>query len=418
MATVNFYIDKPDRLDKFNIIMLYQHKGGKFKIFSQEKTEKKGWDPIKQRIKRNYPGYLEINRNIDHIEAIIRKVVRDANFNSIEPVASYVKNELNKEFREGEGEENKAPEFHDEFQAFIDASLILKAHNTIRSYKSTLARIQEFESKVKRKIDFESIDFEFYEKFSKYLISDCKLLNNSIGKHIKILKTFLNYATDKGINQNLAYKKFKVSTEQVDIVYLTEKELLTLNSLVLKSDRLKNVRDIFCLACFTGLRFSDLHKIKSETIKDGMLNLKTEKTKDILSIPLNDYALEIIDRHRTDGKILLPPIITNQKMNEYLKELGELAKLDDLIEQHRYSGNIKKTTTTEKYKLITTHTARRTFVTLSLEKGFRAEVVMEMTGHKNYATFKRYIKITNQVKKEEMKRLWGKNSASTIYQIT
>ena len=225
---------------------------------------------------------------------------------------------------------------------------------------------------------------------------------------LKILKTFLNYATEKEINHNLAYKKFKVTTEQVDIVYLTEKELLKLNSLKLKSARLKNVRDIFCLACFIGLRFSDLHKIKSENIKDGMLNIKTEKTKDILSIPLNDYAMEIIDRHRIDDKVQLPVIITNQKMNEYLKELGELAKINEIIEQHRYSGNIKKTTTTEKYDLITTHTARRTFVTLALEKGFRPEVVMEMTGHKNYATFKRYIKITNQVKKEEMNRLWGK----------
>ena len=139
-----------------------------------------------------------------------------------------------------------------------------------------------------------------------------------------------------------------------------------------------------------------------------MLNLKTEKTKDILSIPLNDYAMEIIDRHRIDDKVHLPVIITNQKMNEYLKELGELAKINEIIEQHRYSGNNKKTTTTEKYNLITTHTARRTFVTLALEKGFRPEVVKEMTRHKNYATFKRYIKITNQVKKEEMNRLWGK----------
>lgn len=413
MATVNFYLDKPDRLDKFNIIMLFQHKRTKFKIFVQEKADKNAWDPIKQRIKRNHGGYTEINRNIDHIEANIRKVVRDAIFNSIDPLAPYVKDQLNKKNEEGEDHEIKAPEFHEEFQRFIDSCMMLKAHNTIRSYKSTLARIREYESKVKRKIDFETIDLEFYEMFRKYLISDCKLLNNSIGKHIKILKTFLNYATDKGINQNLAYKKFKVSTEQVDIVYLTEKELLNLNSIELKSDRLKNVRDVFCLACFTGLRFSDLHKIKTENIADGTITLRTEKTKDILTIPLNDYALEIIDRHTTNDKIHLPHIITNQKMNEYLKELGEVAEFDDLVEKHRYSGSKKVTTKTEKYNLITTHTARRTFVTLALEKGFRPEVVMEMTGHKNYATFKRYIKITSKVKKEEMKRLWGKKTFVT-----
>lgn len=130
-----------------------------------------------------------------------------------------------------------------------------------------------------------------------------------------------------------------------------------------------------------------MHKIKSENIKDGILTIKTEKTKDILTIPLNDYAMEIIDRHTKKNIIVLPHVISNQKMNDYLKDLGELAGFDDLVEQHRYSGSKKVTTKTEKYNLLTTHAARRTFVTVALEKGFRPEVVMKMTGHKNYATF-------------------------------
>jgi len=409
MATVNFYLDKPDRFEKFQIRMIYQHQGKKFKIFTKEKTEKKAWNYDKQRVKRNYAGSIEINRNIDEMESILLKIVRDASFKSIAPLPSYVKDKFYKEIHGDEdSKENKPPDLKTEFQTFIDASSSLKSYNTIRSYKSTLKKIKDFEKKTKRKVSFDSIDLEFYEKFRKYLISECKLLNNSIGKHIKILKTFLNYATEKGANQNLAYKKFKVSTEQVDIIYLTETELLHLHTLELDSKRLRNVRDVFCLACFTGLRFSDLNKIKTENIADGILSLKTEKTKDILTIPLNDYALEIIGRHTSDGNTHLPHVITNQKMNEYLKELGEVAEFDDLVEQHRYSGSKKVTTKTEKYNLITTHTARRTFVTLALEKGFRPEVVMEMTGHKNYATFKRYIKITSKVKKEEMNKLWGK----------
>ena len=87
------------------------------------------------------------------------------------------------------------------------------------------------------------------------------------------------------------------------------------------------------------MRFSDLNKIKTENIADGILSLRTEKTKDILTIPLNDYAIETIDRHTSNYKIHLPHEITNQKINEYLKELGEVAKFDDLVEQHRYSGS-------------------------------------------------------------------------------
>ena len=209
MATVNFYLDRADRFEKYQIFMVYQHKGTKFKIYSKERTDKKAWDPVKQRIKRNYAGYLEVNRNIDQIEAIILKIVRHAGFNSVDPMSSYVKSELHKEIQAPENKENKVPDFHDEFQTFIDSSMLLKSHNTIRSYKSTLVRIQEYESKVKRKISFETIDIEFYEKFRKYLISDCHLLNNSIGKHIKILKTFLNYATEKEISDKMIKNKTK-----------------------------------------------------------------------------------------------------------------------------------------------------------------------------------------------------------------
>jgi hypothetical protein len=138
MATVNFYLDRPDRYEKYQIFMVYQHKGTKFKIYSKEKTDKKAWDPVKQRIKRNYAGYLEVNRNIDQIEAIILKIVRNAGFNAVDPMSSYVKSELNKEIQAPEDKENKAPNFHDEFQTFIDSSVLLKSHNTIRSYKSTL----------------------------------------------------------------------------------------------------------------------------------------------------------------------------------------------------------------------------------------------------------------------------------------
>ena len=91
MATVNFYLDKPDRFEKFQIRMIYQHQGKKFKIFTKEKTEKKAWNYDKQRVKRNYAGSIEINRNIDEMESILLKIVRDASFKSIAPLPSYVK---------------------------------------------------------------------------------------------------------------------------------------------------------------------------------------------------------------------------------------------------------------------------------------------------------------------------------------
>ena len=104
----------------------------------------------------------------------------------------------------------------------------------------------------------------------------------------------------------------------------------------------------------------------------------------------------------------LPTGITNQKSNEYIKEIGGLAEVDELVSIEKFNGSKKLTITKQKYHLLTTHTARRTFVTLALEKGIRAEVVMAMTGHKNYKTFKKYIKITDKVMQNEMNRVWSR----------
>ena len=173
--------------------------------------------------------------------------------------------------------------------------------------------------------------------------------------------------------------------------------------------RLIPVRDNFCFSCFTGLRFSDIDKLRKMHLKNNYIEIKTDKTKDFLKIPLNKYAIEILNRY-TDHSIdrPLPTGISNCKTNLYLKEVGELAGLTEIVSLEKFSGSQKVVINKPKYELISSHTARRTFVTLALEKGMRAEVVMAMTGHKDYKTFKKYIKITDKVMENEMNRIWNK----------
>src|SRR5437762_4115562 len=131
--------------------------------------------------------------------------------------------------------------------------------------------------------------------------------------------------------------------------------------------RLIDVRDNFCFACFTGLRFSDIDKLRHHHINKDFLEIRTEKTKDNLKIPLNVYAKEILEKYRGYGLGRpLPTGITNQKSNDYLKELAQLAGLNDLVSMEKFSGSKKILVTKPKYELISTHAARRTFVTLAL----------------------------------------------------
>jgi integrase len=197
-----------------------------------------------------------------------------------------------------------------------------------------------------------------------------------------------------------------------------------------KIKKYEQVRDAFCFACTTGLRYSDLAQLKREHIKEDEIILTVKKTKERLSIPLTPYSRAILDKYRMLRKPL--PIISNQKMNYYLKGWDEKNKSGKVIKKHkgicelaginepveivRYRGAKREANIYPKYELVGVHTGRKTFATLSLEKGMSAEEVMSITGHKDYKSFKRYVKITEQRKKVVMLKAWrGEKKTETIF---
>jgi integrase len=299
--------------------------------------------------------------------------------------------------------EEKA-DFLEAYNQFLSVYKATRKASTVTKYETILNHLQNYAKAKKQKLSFANIDMNFYEGWTTYLIQEPKLTNNTIGKKISLFKTFMHWATDRGPNDKHDFKKFKAIHNTVDIITLTEQELFALLDLDLSGKpALERVRDVFCFGCFTGQRFSDVAGLRPEHIKEDMWHLHTQKTKDSIIVPLNDFALEILTKYIDQGKRL--PVISNQSTNDHLKDLGKMAKINDPITITRYRGAEKIQKTEAKHKFIGTHTARRTFVTLSLEKGMRPETLMEITGHKDYKTFKKYIKITSKVKEAEMKRI-------------
>ncbi|MFZ1290699.1 MAG: tyrosine-type recombinase/integrase, partial [Melioribacteraceae bacterium] len=146
-----------------------------------------------------------------------------------------------------------------------------------------------------------------------------------------------------------------------------------------------------------------------ENIKEGDINLVSEKTTEKIRVPLNQYSEAILKKYNYSL-----PVISNQKTNEHLKNLGKLGEINEPTIITRFQGVEEIQVTKPKYEFIGTHTARRTFVTLSLEKGMRPEIVMSITGHKEYNTFKKYIKLTSKVKNMDMKRIWNNENRLAI----
>jgi integrase len=209
----------------------------------------------------------------------------------------------------------------------------------------------------------------------------------------------------RGYNKNLTYKKFKTKESDVDIIVLTRDELFTLYDCDLAQNaKLSNIRDVFCFACFTGQRYSDISKIRREDISGKIWYIRNQKTNSVIKIPLNQFAVAILEKYKEFSKPL--PVISNQKSNEFVKEICKYAGLDRECRISRFKSGYRIDEYFPLYELVTTHTARRTFITLSLEKGIIYEVIMKISGHTDYKSLKKYIKISEKVVENEMARVW------------
>jgi site-specific recombinase XerD len=312
-----------------------------------------------------------------------------------EPTNGLIKKELDKTARFSD---NKKVDFFTFIKNYIEESKSLKASGTIKAYNTTQKKLEDYCKSKNKTLQFEDIDLEFYSSFVAYLTKE-NYSQNTIGKHIKILKTFLNEATERGINKTVDFKrrKFKRLTEDTDKIYLSEKELEAIYNLDLSKDKqLESIRDLFIIGCCTGLRYSDLSELKTENIihddKGDKIKIRTKKTDEIVIIPLNEMVREILKRNKNR----IPKALSNQKMNFYLKHLGILAKINEMVEVGITKGGKLDKNTIPKYKLICTHTARRSFATNAFLAGLPSITIMKFTGHLTERSFLRYIRISQE----------------------
>lgn len=278
---------------------------------------------------------------------------------------------------------------------------------TVQGYQKFRDYFAQFEATQKRKYDFENIDLDFYEDFTAYL-RGVGLSTNTIGKYIRILKTVLNEATEKGLNNKTAYKshRFKVVEEESDTIYLSESELNQLYDFDFSNNkRLERVRDLFLVGAWTGLRFSDFTRIGKEHIKGSFIEIEQQKTGKRVLIPLHPVVSDIWKRY---GEAL-PPNITNQKLNDYIKEVCQIVGLTEHEHKAITRGGVKTSTRYEKWELVSSHTARRSFATNLFLSGFPTLSIMQVTGHRTEKAFMRYIKVTPEQHAVLLQAHWAQN---------
>jgi site-specific recombinase XerD len=288
------------------------------------------------------------------------------------------------------------------------------AVRSIQRYRSTQKLLTDFSATYSRNLDFQTIDLTFYKDFSSYMVTVKDYAPETMGKHITALKTFLREATEEGINQNLDYQKktFKVaskSNEESVNIALNEDELLEMYNLDLSANqRLERVRDLFIIGANTGLRFSDFTDIKPENIKEdkqgAFIEIMQFKTKRKVVIPINATVKTILQKYNN----VLPEAVSNQKFNDYIKEVAQLCESLQGLEFLAYvKGGKNIEENVERWKMISSHTARRSFATNAYERGTPVLSIMAITSHSTEKAFMAYIK-TSKRKQAEIFRGYQK----------
>ena len=277
--------------------------------------------------------------------------------------------------------------------------------------------------------DLSYFDAEGIDRFVAYLRRDAGLQEISVRKNYKNLIWFLHWAVRKGYmpREQLLTNKQKFKIVQKPVIFLTREELLRVynykvpptgtvvtlrdsdgkeySKRITGSAAIGRARDLFCFCAFTSLRYSDMAKLCRTDIDQDYIYVTTQKTHDRLPIDLNSYAKAILDKYsrcRFKGNRALP-VMSNQELNIYLKDLCELCGICSPVRIVKYCNGLRVEEVFPKWKRITSHCARKTFICYALSIGIPPVVVMKWTGHSDYKSMKPYIDIASDRKTAAMR---------------
>ena len=378
------------------------------------------WDVDKQRVKNGCTNKLkqsasEINVALLGYYTELQEIFKRFEVAEIVPSPAEVKEAFNNRYGQNEKIElasadtsNVPSNFYEAFDDFVRVCGRQNdwTHSTFEKFAAVKNHLKNFRSE----LSFDFFDEEGLTEYVQYLREVREMRNSTIGKQLSFLKWFLRWSFKQGMHSNNAYDTFKpkLKDTQKRIIFLTWEELNRLREFKIPPTKqaLERVRDVFLFQCFTGLRYSDVFNLRRSDIKGDHIEVTTVKTSDSLIIELNDHSRAILEKYKDvefeNDRAL--PVITNQKMNDYLKELAELAEINEPVRQTYYKGNERIDEVTPKYALLGTHAGRRTFICNALALGIPPQVVMKWTGHSDYKAMKPYIDIADNIKASAMSK--------------
>jgi site-specific recombinase XerD len=374
----------------------FKNEGKTFVYSTGEKINPKDWD-----FKNKRPLNLSGRKSEANTRRIIdSQISRYSNFFT-ELVNRYksinedltiekAREEFNIEFKKVEKSINDFFKIYDFFvnEKKEDQTDQANSLTTISRYEYNKTLLEEFRDKTSYNIRFNTINKDFYNAFIKFCVETRNHSANTLSRNIGLFKTFMYWALLNKFTYNDEFKNFKnVKKFITNEVALTIEQVNEIKTFDLEDNqKLIRVRDLFVFGCSTGMRYSNYSKVKKNDVSNGFINVIDVKDKSkSLSIPLNKYSKEILEKY--DYYL---PAISNQKFNDYLKELFLKMEYKEIVKKTMRYGNDIVESESPLYERISSHTARRSFITIMKNEGVPDKVIMSYTGHKSIEVFNNY----------------------------
>lgn len=285
--------------------------------------------------------------------------------------------------------------------------------NTITAYNSTSVPLKAY-AKIYYPHNEETLSVtdmncqDFYDEFFDFMKEDMNYAIGTMDKHIKNIKMVLRYACKKGYLTSKEFEDFERLDTKSEPLYLSMEELKEIADTKMPSESLENVQDWLIISCFTGLRISDFMNLPEDSIdfKDNMISTINEKTGDFVKIPIHKNVKNIFKKRNWE----LPRKISDQKYNEYAKQVCEIAKINTKVYTLRKNGKEY----CPKYKLVSSHIGRRSFATnCYINNWLEPEKLKKVTGHASVEMLMKYIRIDKTMVAKELDSKW--NDARFIF---
>lgn len=374
------------------------------------RVELSQWDAARERARAGAREADGLNRTIDEWRAIVNDIF--ARYEIIEKRAP-APEEVRELFDDMAGRARAdAPQREaDFFKVFDLFTRTMGARNqwtmaTFGKFSSIRRHLRAFD----KGLTFPELTERKMQAYLTYL-NRRGMKNTTIAKHISFVRWFLRWAAANEYYHGHLHETFRPKLKGTDgnareVIYLTDGDMEKMREYKFAQNEkyLERVRDVLLFCCFTGLRYSDVANLRRDDVRDGCIHVVTQKTSDGLRIELNRHSRAILAKYEgesyIDGRAL--PVISNVKMNEYLKELGRRVGIDEPVRIVSFRGNQRMEQVFPKWQLLTTHCGRRTFVVTALRLGIPSEVIMKWTGHSAFSAMRPYVKIVDELKEREM----------------